>query len=214
MVFGFVFINVFNLVLIFFCSVDFILNIFLWVCGFGGVVMLFFVDFFKVVFNGFEFVLEFVKVEGCEIVVIVFILICYEFEFFFVYYDLFQQFDNVGGDDIIELGYGGCMVGGIFKSLEDLILFKWIVVVLVFSVVFNGYFFNVVRWGIKDFNVLIYFIDFKELVDVQRFNDIEFVIFFLGEYICILLMFVFLILFIFVLMDDEVEFFKEFGLEF
>lgn len=183
MVSGFVLINALNLASIPFRSADSISNISSWARGLGGVVTSPPVDPFKVASNGLEFVLESAKAEGRETVVTVLTPIRYELEFPSVHYDLPQQLDNVGGDDITELGYGGRMVGGILKSLEDPILSKWIVVALALSVALNGYLFNAARWGIKDPNVPTHPIDPKELADAQRFNDTESATLPLGEYI-------------------------------
>lgn len=183
MVSGFVLINALNLASIPFRSADSISNISSWARGLGGVVTSPPVDPFKVASNGLEFVLESARAEGRETVVTVLTPIRYELEFPSVHYDLPQQLDNVGGDDITELGYGGRMVGGILKSLEDPILSKWIVVALALSVALNGYLFNAARWGIKDPNVPTHPIDPKELADAQRFNDTESATLPLGEYI-------------------------------
>ncbi|KAK0741586.1 hydroxymethylglutaryl-coenzyme A reductase-domain-containing protein [Apiosordaria backusii] len=183
MVSGFVLINALNLASIPFRSADSISHISSWARGLGGVVTSPPVDPFKVASNGLEFVLEAAKAEGRETVVTVLTPIRYELEFPSVHYDLPQQLDSAGSDDLTELGYGGRMVGGILKSLEDPILSKWIVVALALSVALNGYLFNAARWGIKDPNVPTHPIDPKELADAQRFNDTESATLPLGEYI-------------------------------
>lgn len=183
MVSGFFLINALNLVSIPFRSGGSIADVSGWARGLGGVVTAPPVDPFKVASNGLEVILKSARVEGRETVVTILTPIRYELEFPSIHYALPTRVPETSEDEFADLGYGGRMVGGILKSLEDPILSKWIVVALAMSVALNGYLFNAARWGIKDPNVPSHPIDPKELADAQKFNDTESATLPLGEYI-------------------------------
>ncbi|KAK4167234.1 hydroxymethylglutaryl-coenzyme A reductase-domain-containing protein [Cladorrhinum sp. PSN259] len=183
MVSGFFLINALNLVSIPFRSASSIADVSSWARGLSGVITTPPVDPFKVAANGLEIILDSARADGRDTIVTVLTPIRYELEFPSVHYDLPQQGPETGEDEYADLGYGGRMVGGILKSLEDPILSKWIVVALAMSVALNGYLFNAARWGIKDPNVPSHPINPRELADAQKFNDTESATLPLGEYI-------------------------------
>ncbi|EGS18916.1 3-hydroxy-3-methylglutaryl-coenzyme a reductase-like protein [Thermochaetoides thermophila DSM 1495] len=182
MVSGFILVNALNLCTIPFRSANSISNISSWARGFSGLVSSPPVDPFKVASNGLDIILESAKAEGRETIVTVLTPIRYELEFPSVHYDLPQKAAKDGEEGFAIRGYGGRMVDGILKSLEDPILSKWIVVALAMSLALNGYLFNAARWGIKDPNVPDHPIDPKELAQAQTFNDTESATLPLGEY--------------------------------
>ncbi|MCJ1339514.1 3-hydroxy-3-methylglutaryl-coenzyme A (HMG-CoA) reductase isozyme [Bachmanniomyces sp. S44760] len=58
-------------------------------------------------------------------------------------------FDVDYTDQFLDV-FGGRVVEGVLKSLEDPVLSKWIIVALTISLVLNGYLYNAARWSIKE----------------------------------------------------------------
>lgn len=180
MVSGFVLVNLINIVTIPFrngASFSSFRSLF---GGLSGVVSTPPVDPFKVAANGLETILEVAKAKGLPIVVSILTPIKYELEYPSVHYALTSA--TAPADDKL-FGVGGRVVGGLLSSLEDPLVSKWIVAALALSLGFNGYLFNVARWGIKDPNTPDHQIDRNELARAQRFNDTGSATLPLGEYV-------------------------------
>ena len=64
--------------------------------------------------------------------------------------DAYESFFDFDYPDQMLNRVGGRVVEGVLKSFEDPLLSKWIIAVLVLSLVLNGYLFNAARWSIKD----------------------------------------------------------------
>ncbi|ROT39631.1 hypothetical protein SODALDRAFT_339106 [Sodiomyces alkalinus F11] len=186
MVTGFVLINLVNI-----CTIPFRnANTLSWTDGLSSMVTPSPVDPFKVAANGLDAILGSAKANSRPTIVTILTPIKYELEFPSVHYGLPSRSSKTGagisgdGDGNLDgYGMGGSVVGSILTSLEDPVLSKWIVVALALSVAFNGYLFNVARWGIKDPNLPDHQIDRDELARAQNFNDTSTATLPLGEYI-------------------------------
>lgn len=188
MISGFVLINAINICTIPFRSASSLSTIRSWAAGLGGVVSTPPVDPSKVASRGLDAILAAAKASGKATWVTVLTPIKYELEYPSVHYALTSSIGDAGagsGDlsaQFDNYGVGGRMVGSLFKSLEDPMLSRWIIVALALSVGLNGYLFNVARWSIKDPNVPDHGIDRNELARAQRFNDTESATLPLGEF--------------------------------
>ncbi|KAL2756680.1 hypothetical protein ACRALDRAFT_1062380 [Sodiomyces alcalophilus JCM 7366] len=185
MVTGFVLINFVNI-----CTIPFRnANTLSWTDGLSSMVTPSPVDPFKVAGSGLDAILESAKANNRPTTVTILTPIKYELEFPSVHYGLPPRSSRTGmsgdgGDlDDYAVGRSRSVVGSILTSLEDPVLSKWIVVALALSVAFNGYLFNVARWGIKDPNLPDHQIDRRELARAQNFNDTSTATLPLGEYI-------------------------------
>ena len=105
-------------------------------------------DPFKVAENGLNSIWESARQSSTPTVVTILSPIKYELQA-----PLVQSTD----DSIFELDYdqlpyafGGKVIEGVLKSLEDPTLSKWVIVALTLSLILNGYLFNAARWSIKE----------------------------------------------------------------
>lgn len=188
MISGFVLINVINICTIPFRSSNSLSSLRSWAGGLGGVVSIPPLDPIKVAANGLAAILKAARESNTSTRVTVLTPIKYELEYPSVHYALSSSIGEGGlssgsAVQFDNYGVGGRMVGSLLKSLEDPVLFKWIVIALALSVGLNGYLFNVARWSIKDPNVPDHNIDRKELARAQRFNETESATLPLGEYV-------------------------------
>ncbi|KAI1436893.1 hydroxymethylglutaryl-coenzyme A reductase [Xylaria sp. CBS 124048] len=176
MVVGFFGLNLINVVTIPFRTTG-LSGVSSWSGGLGGVVSMPPLDPFKVASNGLDEILFNARSHSMPTIVTVLTPIKYELEYPSVHYAVPSTAaeDGLEGDrgfvQLGKYGVGGRVVGGIFESLEDPILSKWIVIALAMSVALNGYLFNVARWGIKDPNAPDHPINRKDLAAAERFND-------------------------------------------
>lgn len=111
-------------------------------------------DPFKVAGAGLDNILFSAKRAGLATTVTVLAPIKYDLDYPSTYYALPDTrkgsiFDMDFTDHIFDR-VGGRVVESIFKSLEDPLLSKWVIVALVLSLLLNGYLFNAARWSIKD----------------------------------------------------------------
>jgi hydroxymethylglutaryl-CoA reductase (NADPH) len=146
MVAGFVLVNLLNIATIPFRSTD--------SAGFSvlsSIVTQPPMDPFTVAGSGLDSILSSAKAQNRAALVTVLAPIKYELEYPSIHY---APRSESGGseDDSSQIfdGMGGSVVEGVLKSFEDPVLSKWIVAVLVMSLVLNGYLFNAARWTIKE----------------------------------------------------------------
>ena len=108
-------------------------------------------DPFKVAENGLNSIWETARQSSTPTVVTVLSPIKYE-----LHTPLSQTFDDIDdsifGSEYEQLPYafGGKVIEGVLKSLEDPALSKWVIVALTLSLILNGYLFNAARWSIKE----------------------------------------------------------------
>lgn len=111
-------------------------------------------DPFKVAGNGLDTVLASAKERGLSTSITVLAPIKYELAFPSDHYalptDTTTSIFELDFADQLLSGAGSRVVEGILRSFEDPILGKWIIVILVLSLVLNGYLFNAARWSIKE----------------------------------------------------------------
>ena len=112
-------------------------------------------DPFKVAQNGLDTIYNAAKEQQVETTVTVLPPIKYELRYPFLASDIDNMrasiLDSDYADQLLDAVYGGRVIEGVLKSLEDPVLSKWIIVALTMSLVLNGYLFNAARWSIKDF---------------------------------------------------------------
>lgn len=146
MVAGFIAINVINL-----CTIPFRNSATPLMSRLSSVVTPPPMDPFKVAGSGLDTILASSKKQGRSTLVTVVTPIKYELEYPSVHYSPKKGSSSFfDGDYELFGGMGGKVVEGVLKSFEDPVLSKWIVVLLVISLVFNGYLFNAARWTIKE----------------------------------------------------------------
>ncbi|MCJ1309455.1 3-hydroxy-3-methylglutaryl-coenzyme A (HMG-CoA) reductase isozyme [Agyrium rufum] len=151
MVGGFVFINIINLCTIPFRSGNKNASA-TTVAGLSSVLSSPPMDPFKVAENGLSYIWEAARKSSSATLVTVLQPIKY---------DLISPYSQGEGDEMgsifdldysdqIPYAFGGKVIEGVLKSLEDPVLSKWIIVALTLSVILNGYLFNAARWSIKE----------------------------------------------------------------
>ena len=108
-------------------------------------------DPFKVAENGLNSIWESARQSSTPTVVTILSPIKYELQM-----PLVPSTDE-SDDSLLDLDYdqlpyafGGKVIEGVLKSLEDPALSKWVIVALTLSLILNGYLFNAARWSIKD----------------------------------------------------------------
>lgn len=110
------------------------------------------IDPFKVAENGLDAVYVAAKSRKMETIVTVVPPIKYKLEYPSVHYSS----SSTGG--VLDVEYteqlldavGGKVIESLLKNLEDPTVSKWIIAVLILSIILNGYLFNAARWSIKD----------------------------------------------------------------
>jgi hydroxymethylglutaryl-CoA reductase (NADPH) len=130
-------------------------------------------DPFKVAANGLDAIFDTAKLNHQPTIVTVLSPIKYELEFPSIHYAVSKKgvsSDLEYGDSLNDYGMGGRVVNSLLKSVEDPVLSKWIMVVLVMSVILNGYLFNAARWSIKDPQIPDHPVDPIALDAAERFN--------------------------------------------
>lgn len=140
MVFGFILVNLLNLVTLRFGFSNTKVS---HISGVGATPPL---DPFKVAGSGLDTILEHAKNTTTSTIVTVLMPIKYQLEYPSVHYAEPTLTDGTQSGGNISTHF----VDGVLKSLEDPFLSKWIVIFLVLSVVLNGYLFNAARWTIKE----------------------------------------------------------------
>lgn len=110
------------------------------------------IDPFKVAENGLDAIYVAAKSRKMETIVTVVPPIKYKLEYPSVHYST----GNAGGlldieytDQLLE-AVGGRVIESLLKNIEDPVISKWIIAVLTFSIILNGYLFNAARWSIKE----------------------------------------------------------------
>lgn len=111
-------------------------------------------DPFKVAGSALDIIAEAAQSQLTSTLVTVLTPIKYELAYPSVHYAVPEGidgsiFDMEFADHLLD-GMGGRVVEGVLKSFEDPLFSKWIITVLVLSLVLNGYLFNAARWSIKD----------------------------------------------------------------
>ncbi|RKF65881.1 3-hydroxy-3-methylglutaryl-coenzyme A reductase [Golovinomyces cichoracearum] len=105
--------------------------------------------------NGLNEILKAIQDQDRSILVNVFPPIKYELEYPSIHYgwkprivDHSRNLNKVYG--LSEHGVSGRVFDSLFKSLEDPLLSKWIMLALIISIAINGYLFNAARWSIQN----------------------------------------------------------------
>ena len=131
-------------------------------------------DPFKVAENGLNSIWEAARQSSTPTVVTILSPIKYELRTPFS-----QTHDDID-DSIFDLEYdqlpyafGGKVIEGVLKSLEDPALSKWVIVALTLSLILNGYLFNAARWSIKEIKTSQDAADTSALprISPQKVND-------------------------------------------
>ena len=105
------------------------------------------IDPYKVAENGLDAIYVLAKSKKLETYVTVLSPIKYTFENSLPIDDELGFFDDYNH---ILHSMGGHVIESIFRSLEDPVLSKWVLIALTLSLILNGYLFNAARWSLKE----------------------------------------------------------------